>query len=125
MILQVDNKGAKDLVNNWSVGGRMRHVEVREFFLRDLKEDGIIKVEWISTADNSADLFTKNLSGPEFEKHAATYVGFDEYMVDEHRGESVGSRVLQSGQAVGKSCKTPSGKRVDAQRTVHKGLSCI
>ena len=30
MILQVDNKGAKDLAHNWSIGGRTRHVDVRE-----------------------------------------------------------------------------------------------
>ena len=29
MMLYVDNKGAKDLMNNWSVGGRTRHVDVR------------------------------------------------------------------------------------------------
>jgi hypothetical protein len=38
MILCVDNKGAKDLANNWSVGGRTRHVEVWQYFLRELKE---------------------------------------------------------------------------------------
>jgi hypothetical protein len=32
MLLEVDNKGAKDLVNNWSVGGRLRHVAVKQFF---------------------------------------------------------------------------------------------
>jgi hypothetical protein len=42
MLLDVDNKGAKDLVNNWSVGGRLRHVEVNQFFLRALKEQGLI-----------------------------------------------------------------------------------
>ena len=41
MILEVDNKGAKDLTHNWSVGGRTRHVNVREWFLRDLKEEGV------------------------------------------------------------------------------------
>ena len=30
MILQVDNKGAVDLANNWSIGGRTQHIEVRE-----------------------------------------------------------------------------------------------
>ena len=29
MLLKVDNKGAKDLLNNWSVGGRTRHFGVR------------------------------------------------------------------------------------------------
>jgi hypothetical protein len=28
MLLEIDNKGAKDLINNWSVGGRLRHIEV-------------------------------------------------------------------------------------------------
>jgi hypothetical protein len=37
MILEVDNKGAVDLVNNYSVGGRTRHVETRQYFLRQLK----------------------------------------------------------------------------------------
>lgn len=30
MILYVDNKGAVDLANNWSVGGRTRHMDVRK-----------------------------------------------------------------------------------------------
>jgi hypothetical protein len=34
MILEVDNKGAIDLVNSYSVGGRTRHVETRQYFLR-------------------------------------------------------------------------------------------
>jgi hypothetical protein len=42
MIPEIDNKGAVDLTHNWSIGGRTRHVEVRQYFLRDLKEDGII-----------------------------------------------------------------------------------
>jgi hypothetical protein len=42
MILKIDNKGAVDLTHNWSVGGRTCHVEVRQYFLRDLKEDGMI-----------------------------------------------------------------------------------
>ena len=35
MVLKVDNKGAKDLMNNWSVGGRTRHIEVKHYFIRD------------------------------------------------------------------------------------------
>ena len=34
MILEMDNKGAVDLANNWSVGGRTRDVDVRNNFLR-------------------------------------------------------------------------------------------
>ena len=28
MLAEMDNSGARDLANSWSVGGRMRHVDV-------------------------------------------------------------------------------------------------
>jgi hypothetical protein len=86
MILEMDNKGARDLVCNWSAGGRLRHVDIRQYFLRDLKEDGLVWTTWIPTEDKSADAFTKNLSGPLFEKHIRTYVGFDPHMQHELAG---------------------------------------
>ena len=73
MVLHVDNKGAVDLINSWSVGGRTRHIETRQWFLRELKEQGIVKVKWIKGDDNEADLFTKNLPKPVFDKHAKKY----------------------------------------------------
>jgi hypothetical protein len=30
---EMDNKGAVDLANNWSIGGRTRHVDVQQCFL--------------------------------------------------------------------------------------------
>ena len=80
MILYVDNKGAKDLVNNWSVGRRTRHIECRQYFLRELKEQGLINVVWIAGVDMSSDIFTKNLPQDSYDKHAATYCGKDKYM---------------------------------------------
>ena len=73
MIVKVDNKGAVDIANNWSVGGRTKHVDTKQFFVRQLKEEGYIKVEWVAGVDNDADLFTKNLPGPDFRKHARTF----------------------------------------------------
>ena len=48
-------------------------------FLRDLKEQGIIRIIWIAGEENEADLFTKNLGGPAFNKHGSVYYGQDEY----------------------------------------------
>ena len=80
MILNVDNKGAKDLCDNWSVGGRTRHVEVKQMFLRELKESKIISTNWIPGDEMRSDIFTKNLPGPLFEKHGAKYFGDDQYV---------------------------------------------
>jgi len=80
MMLEVDNKGAVNLANNWSTGGRTRHVDVQHYFLWELKEDDVLQVRWIATKEMSSDLFTKNLDGPTFEKCTAVYYGVDKYM---------------------------------------------
>jgi hypothetical protein len=69
MMIDVDNKGAKDLANNGSIGGRTQHFGVRLNFFRELKEDNIIKVNWIRSEDNTADISTKNLPAAIFQKH--------------------------------------------------------
>ena len=75
MIIEIDNKGTVDLANNWSVGGRTRHVEVKKFFLRELKEQGILRIVWVSNKDMSSDIFTKNVGGNDFKQHTKTHCG--------------------------------------------------
>jgi hypothetical protein len=99
IILQVDKKGVMDLANNWSVGGCTRHIMVRTNFLRELKEQGLLQVKWIPTAENSANMFTKNLQGPLFEKHASVYVS-DMLSTDSQREGVLAGRVLSHGQLV-------------------------
>ena len=36
MVLEMDNKGAVDLANNWSMGGRTCHVDICNYFLCEL-----------------------------------------------------------------------------------------
>jgi hypothetical protein len=79
MRLYVDNKGAKDLCDNWSVGGRTRHVEVKQLFLRELKESKHIDTNWIPGEEMASDIYTNNLPGPSFDKHRSKFVGVDEY----------------------------------------------
>jgi hypothetical protein len=47
MNVELDNKGTKDIINSWSVGGRTIQVGVRFVFLRI--ENEIIEIQWIST----------------------------------------------------------------------------
>ena len=78
MVLEMDNKGAVDLANNYSVGGRTRHVDVRFFYLRELKDEGLMVIRHVPGADNEADIFTKNVPGDIFEKHIPKFVGLDD-----------------------------------------------
>ena len=83
MFLEMDNKGAVDLANNWSVGGRTRHLDVRNHFLRDLKDEGLLIIRHVPGDENDADIFTKNVTGPIFQRHLPTFVGTDKYMEEE------------------------------------------
>ena len=62
MILEMDNKGAVDLANKWSVGGRTRHVDVCNNFLHQLKDQGLLLVRHILGDNNDADIFRKNVT---------------------------------------------------------------
>ena len=71
IIVKVDNKGTVDLANGWSTGGNLKHVEVRQFFIRDLREEGVLRVDWIPGTENESDILTKNTTGQVFQKHVS------------------------------------------------------
>jgi hypothetical protein len=75
MLLEIDNKGAVNLINSFSVGGRTRHIDVKQCFLRELKESKQLIVKWIPGTENEADMFTKNLDGPVFKQYAEMFLG--------------------------------------------------
>ncbi len=75
MVLEMDNQGAVYLANNWSIGGRTRHIDVQSVFLRELKEAGVLVIKWIASAINEADIFTKNLDGPTFQQYTRVFTG--------------------------------------------------
>ncbi len=75
MILEMDNKGAVDLINSFRVGGCMCHIDIKQCFLTDLKEAKQLIVDWIPSSENNADMFTKNLDGPLFKKYAEMLLG--------------------------------------------------
>ena len=103
MALEMDNKGAVDLANNWSIGGRTRHVDVRQCFLRELKESKVMDIKWIKGSENDADAFTKNLDGPAFEKCIKTLVGQDGHMRKSHTSEQGGCQEESQGTQKGSS----------------------
>jgi hypothetical protein len=91
MILKMDNTGAVDIANSWSVGGRTRHVDVRNYFLRELKDQGLLVIKHIAGDKNDADIFTKNVTSAIFNRHVPLYVGTDEYVsAQSSSGEAVG-----------------------------------
>jgi hypothetical protein len=75
MVLEMDIQGAVYLANNWSIGSRTRHTGVQSVFLRELEEAGVLVIKWIAGAINEADIFTKNLDGPTYQRYTRVFTG--------------------------------------------------
>jgi hypothetical protein len=61
IIIKKDNIGAIFMAENSSNGVRTRHVDTRYHFSREFIEDGFIKVEFVRSVENYADIFTKKI----------------------------------------------------------------
>ena len=78
-MLEIGNKGAADLCSSWPAGGRTRHISVKQYFLRDLKEAGIVRIIHKAGALMTSDIFTKNTPRDIFERHGSKLYGEDKY----------------------------------------------
>ena len=67
-IMRADNNGAICLSNDPSFHARAKHIHVRYHYIRELVQDNIIKLKYICTKDNLADIFTKPLELQPFTK---------------------------------------------------------
>ena len=59
---------------NVVVSNRTKHVDVRYHFVREFVQDGFIKVIFVKSEENDADLFNKNLNGELHWKHASKLI---------------------------------------------------
>ena len=60
-IIKGDNRGAIALTKNTKDHGKVKHIDMRHHYIRELLESGKIVMEQVSSANNLADLFTKPL----------------------------------------------------------------
>lgn len=66
MVLEMDNSRAVDIANSWSVYGRMWHEDVCNYFLCELKDQGMLIIRQIPRDSTEADVFTKNVASVMF-----------------------------------------------------------
>ena len=69
--LYCDSQSAMDITNNPIVGSRLRHVQIADFWCRELVDRNIVRLKKIAGTDNLADIFTKPLAGQPFYKYRA------------------------------------------------------
>jgi hypothetical protein len=63
-----DNQSTIAVSQNGVKGERTKHVDVKYHFITQTVEEGAVKLKWIPTAEQQADIFTKALAPPVFER---------------------------------------------------------
>lgn len=61
-ILRGDNHGAVDLTKTTKSHSKVKHINIRHHYIRELVTAGELKVEFIRGNENPADIFTKPLA---------------------------------------------------------------
>jgi Reverse transcriptase (RNA-dependent DNA polymerase)/gag-polypeptide of LTR copia-type/Zinc knuckle len=67
-VLKCDNTGAVKLTRNPEFHKRTKHIDTRYFWVRERQLDGDLKVEHIAGEDQVADIMTKPVPKPRFQK---------------------------------------------------------
>jgi hypothetical protein len=63
-----DNQSTLAVSQNGVKSDRTKHVDVKYHFITQTVEQGAVKLKWIPTAEQQADIFTKALAVPVFER---------------------------------------------------------
>ena len=61
-IIYSDNQAAIQIASNDTLHSRSKHIDIRYHFIRQMIQEEQIKLEWISTKEQQADINTKNLT---------------------------------------------------------------
>ena len=70
MIIKVDNTGAIYLANNYTAGQRTKHIDIRVHYVREYIHEGIIRVEFVKSENNDAEILRKNTMEEIFRIHS-------------------------------------------------------
>lgn len=65
--IHTDSQSCMAMIHNEKFSGRTKHIDVRYNFIRDQVTDGRVKLVYVPTEFNIADLMTKPLAGPKTE----------------------------------------------------------
>lgn len=66
IVLFEDNQSTIKLLQNFENNCRCKHIDVKLHFVLDLVNKGIVKIDYVCTSEQIADIFTKSLSYEKF-----------------------------------------------------------
>jgi hypothetical protein len=66
---------------------RTRHIDVRWFYVNDLQDQGVIAIKFVRSADNVADIATKNVTAATMRNHVDSLVAEKDYWKIDRAGD--------------------------------------
>ena len=73
----MDNQEAVYLAKNRTLGQRTKHVDTRYHLVQEYIEDGILKIVYIKSKDNTADIMMNSTSTVNFKKHLEDFMKYN------------------------------------------------
>ena len=70
IIIREDNEGAIEMATNRFSSRRTRHVDMKHHIVRDAVESGVVRIHYVRSGEQHADVLTKALDVNTFETHA-------------------------------------------------------
>lgn len=68
VVINVDNQSTIKISENDACHERTKHIDVRHFYVRDEIKNKTIKLRWVQSNNQLADILTKSLSAGPFER---------------------------------------------------------
>ena len=75
MVIRIDNVGAMFMAETASASNRTRHIDVKYHHVRETIAEGLIKLVFVESKKNLADIFTKNVNKAILELHQEKMIG--------------------------------------------------
>jgi hypothetical protein len=69
--ISCDSAGALSIIHNPVLEDMRKHIDVILHHVCERQDTGYVGFSWVSSSENVADIFTKVLPRPVFEKHRA------------------------------------------------------
>ena len=69
VVIGIDNQAAIALAKNPVLHEKSKHIDTRHHFIRQAVQDGLIRLQYINTVENIADILTKSTSTATFQTH--------------------------------------------------------
>ena len=74
IVVHCDNVGAIFLSYNAKISQRTKHIDTKYRYVGEWVEDGIVKIVFVKSENNVADILTKNTSQETFNRHTGKYL---------------------------------------------------